>query len=378
LSTASQKRIGVIGLRISSLEGNPQITLMGNPVRSWALFSGLQRYNFDTELFVDPHSPVSEDIHTRFGSRFVRNTGEFLKRASAGHYDGVIVCGTRIHTTLEQHPWLADLNGCPVFLGQCYHNVETRVPSPLIDNIVGACFVTPRYQYRWATEYPGTRTGIMMTGEVAKPATATVSNGDAVFVGHIHGHAIIKKMTQVAAQDSKRNYHIVSSRIRRPQITPAEYITFAPMADEAERQQAFASILTQCGAEKPDNFHYHFLPPGEEQELMDKVSVGLDFSWNDQWLLDNSKVPNYLSYGLNVVTQLPAPSYRFVHKFNAGKPLAYNADAYAWRDAIQEAAELSVARKNELRREAGAYFSWTNAVFDLAAVMMDYFDQQES
>lgn len=370
----TRKTIGIVGLRISTLKGDPQSTLMGNPVRSWALFSGLSEYDYDTELFVDKTADIDVELANKFDGRLVRDYVDFLNRAK-DRYDAVIICGTRIQTTLEQHGWLSNLSGCPVFLAQCYHNVDTPVPTPLGDEIVGATFVTPRYQYRWAQDYPTHRVGLMTTGEVSKPPTADVSNGDAVFMGHIHSHAIIKKMTQVAAMSPERNFHIVSSRIREPQSNPAEYVAFAAIDSDDERQHRFAQILDAIGAERPDNFHYHFLPPGSEDDLMNRVSVGLDFCWNENWLLDNSKVPNYLSYGLNVVTHMPAPSYRFVRKFGAGRVLKHTADAFAWRDAIQEASELSVTRKNQLRTEAGAYFSWTNATYDLAAIMMDYFDQ---
>ena len=368
-------RVGVVGLRISSLNGNPQETLMGNPVRSWALLNGLKRYGFDTELFVDHNAKVDEDLNAAYGDRLVRDKQVFIDHLSSGHFDAVIICGTRIHTTLEQHPWLANLSGGPVFLAQCYHNVDDPLPSPLVDNIVGATFVTPRYVDRWMQQYPKTRAGIMTTGEISRPANATEANGDAVFVGHIHSHAVIKKIAEVAIRDSSRDFHIVTSRIKKPNSSSQEYIAFAPMQDDAERQAAFAKIIQELGVEKSDNFKYHFLPPGAEEGLMNKVSVGMDFSWNAQWLIDNSKVPNYLSYGLNVVSQLPAPSYRFVHKFDAGVVLAHGADGFVWQDAIQQAAELSVARKNELRTQTGAYFGWDNAVFDIASIMLDYFDQ---
>ena len=371
------KRIGIVGLRISQLTGNPQETLMGNPVRSWALFQGLGRYGFETELFVEGKADVDPSLEASYGDRLVRRRQQFLDKARNGHYDAVVICGTRIHTTLEQQEWLSDLSGAPVFLAQCYHNVADPLPSPLVDQIAGATFVTPRYVKRWSEDFPGTRTGIMTTGEVSRPANATEANGDAVFVGHIHSHAIIKKIAQVAQRDSARNFHIVTSRIKQPEAGSQDYIAFGQMADDAERQEAFTTMLKQVGVEQSDNFKYHFLPPGHEEDLMNKVSVGMDFSWNPNWLIDNSKVPNYLSYGLNVVSQLPAPSYRFVHKFDAGAVLAHDADGYAWQDAIQQAAELSLDRKNELRREAGAYFSWNNAVFDLASILLDYYDQHD-
>ncbi len=368
------RKVGIVGTRITSLHGNPQETLLGNPARSWALFRGLPRYGFTTELFVDSGAPIDAAIQKEFGDRFVRNSKEFLRNVREGNYAAVIVCGTRVQVSIEQHSWITGLTGVPMFLCQCYHNIDDPLPKPFLTSIVGATFVTPRYCARWAQQHQSTRSGLMTTGQVVRVPNAIAANGDAVFVGHIHSYPIVRKITRVAAMDSKRTYHIISSRMREPGGASGDYVAFGTMTDEAERQSRFSEILTKAGIDRPDNFQFHYLLPGEESSLLDVVSVGLDFSWNENWLIDNSKVPYYLCFGLNVVSQLPAPSYRFVQRFNAGSVLPFTADEYAWLDAIQRAAVMTVEHKNQLRQEAGAFFSWDNAVFDLASMMLDYFD----
>jgi hypothetical protein len=375
---SKRKTVGIVGLRIGELRGDPQETLMGNPVRSWALFENLPEFGFDTELFVDRHAPIALQLENEYGARFVRDSGEFRQKAAGGHYDAVVVCGTRIHLSLEHHPWLGELSGCPVFLGQCYHNVDTPLPEPLVEAIVGATFVTPRYQQRWSIQHPSSLTGVMTQGQIPHPPKSDVSNGDAVFVGHIHTHGIIKRLALVAASDPARNYHIISSRIRRPGGQSGEYVVMGDIESDCDRQAQFDSIMKQIGAERPSNMYYHFLPPGHEGPILNSSSVGLDFSWNPSWSIDNSKVPYYLSYGLKVVCQLPAPSYRFLYKFGAGEVLPYDASEEQWQNAIDKAGNNPVEQKNALRAAAGQAFSWRNATFDLASIMFEYFDQKAS
>ncbi len=361
-------RVFVVGLRISELRGDPQLTLLGNPTRSWALFTKLEKYGFDASLFVDSGTPIEDQIHKQYGHRFIRKPEFFLDAINSATSPLVVVCGTRIHETLTHHPWLLQVRNSRIVLAQCYHNVPDAIPGEFIEQVTAALFVTPKYVRRWNEQYPAIPTSVLTTGENAKRPNASSSNGDAVFVGHIHNASFLKLMSVLAVNDPSRNYHIVSGRIKDP--STREYVAMGKLSD-LERQRTFSRLTELVGGTLTTNLAYHFLPPGKEAELLDQVSVGIDYTWGKDWVIDNSKVPYYLSYGLNVLAHLPAPSHRFVTKFDAGNMIEQGAAWKTWAESIAQFGNLSVETKNNRRIEAGQFFDWDNVAFDVAAVLME-------
>ncbi|MFT2091646.1 hypothetical protein [Paraglaciecola sp. 2405UD69-4] len=361
------KNVIIVGLRISELKGKPQHTLLGNPMRSWALFERLGRYGFNTQLFVGAGCDIDEPIQQEFGDRLIVDSQEFIKKASENDCI-VIVCGTRIHETIAQHPWVLDIRNAKIVLAQCYHNRPELLPIEFSSQIKHALFVTPRYLCAWNADYPTIPSSIMTTGQVDKEPNALESNGDAIFVGHIHNLKFLNLMAKLAENNVDKNFHVVTSRIKNSE---GKYVVMKDY-DEEERNDVFAALVKRIyGTACPDNLIYHFLPPGKEESLMDKVSVGIDYTWNPDWVLDNSKVPYYLTYGLNIIAHLPAPSHRFVTRFDAGVNVEQAANFNTWDKSFKQLTTLPVEHKNARRYESGKFFSWDNVAFDVAAVLLN-------
>lgn len=361
------KKILIVGLRISELREDPQKTLLGNPMRSWALFKGLGKYGFETKLFIGSNCDVDEHLLELHGKNFIYDSQSFI--VEADHEDCVVViCGTRIHETINQHPWILNIKNSKIVLAQCYHNVMDPLSKEFVEQINHALFVTPKYLHSWNVQYPNIPTSIMTTGQIDKQPDATEANGDAVFVGHIHNINFLNLMAKLAACNDNKKFHIVTSRIK---TSDGSYIVFKDY-EQAERLEVFAGLVEKIyGAMCPANLLFHFLPPGKEDSLMNKVTIGIDYTWNPNWVLDNSKVPYYLTYGLNVIAHLPAPSHRFVTKFNAGVKVRQGAPLNEWDNAIKDLSTLSVEEKNQRRIDVGKFFSWDNVTFDVASVLLE-------
>lgn len=364
-------QVFIVGLPMSQLRGDPQLTLFGNTMRSWALFSLLGNYGFETRLHIKANAAIDEEVSAQYGDRIILGHQRFLEEIEAADNPFVVVCGTRIHETLKHYPWIADIRNARIVLAQCYHNVMDPLPDAFLAQIKAALFVTPKYINAWNKQYPNIPTSILTTGQVSRPPDATESTGEAVFVGHIHNVKFLALMGKLASNDPSRIYHVVSGRIKDPKTQEFIAMELQP-ADE--RQTVFRQLVMDASGEAPPNLHYHHLPPGQETELMDRVSIGIDYTWGKAWKLDNSKVPYYLSYGLNVIAHLPSPSHRFVSRFNAGKAIEQDAPWQEWLALINQYGELDIGTKNARRMEAGNIFSWRNVAFDVGSILLELQD----
>ncbi len=371
------KKIAIVGLRLSNVPENPITGLQGTPNRTWALFAGLPQYGFETHMYVEANARVHDTIAEDYGYRFIRTPESFLTRVEQGEFDTVIIVGTKLQTSVQQQPWLLKLKNTKIYLAQCYHNDPKGIPEELVDQMIGCSMETPLYKRLWEEQFPGCPTSIRATVTPSHPPTATEADGSAVFVGHIHNLQTLVRLFEIARLDSEREYHIVSSMIREVGAGPGVYRHMDAKLSMEQKRDVFRSMMNEHGCGQPDNVVYHHLPQGSESDLLGKVSVGIDVCWNRQWVIDNSKVTNYLTYGLNVVAEKPSQSSRFVTRFKAGTVLPFKAPPEDWRDAIQDLSQLEIEQKNARRRTAGEFFSWENAVFDLAAHLLDLNQKQE-
>ena len=360
-------RVGIVGLRISELKDNPQETLLGNPVRSWALFHLLPDYGVSTSLYIGPKANVDEVNTLKYAERLYRSADTFIKDTTE-KFDYVILCGTKIQEILKQEPWVLKIK-CPVVLSMCYHNDHSPLDQNLLAQIKAACFLTPRFAIEWHRRHPQIPTFVVTTGQGVLSPAGLERDGSAVFIGHIHNGETLRRMADIAHADLDRRYHVVSSRIRSRGAAPGEYVAFKHLSSDKERKQVFAQMISDLGVSYPENLEYHFLPPGEEMHLLSTASVGLDFCWNNNWTMDNSKVPYYLANGIAPVTEKPSQSGRFVQRFGIGNYLDYGAPACEWVSAIREAEEISIEARNAVQEEAATLFSWKNTAFEVAAYL---------
>lgn len=368
------KNIGIIGLNIHSLFDDPQITLPGNPVRSWAIFRLLENYGFITDLYIGPKATVEASIKAGYGDRLIVDHQQFIENTKK-KYDALIICGTKLKETLSHHPWISEVVNIPIFLALCAHDKSFEIPQTLKDNIIGATFVSPRHAHLWQQAHPKSQTGIMAHGQIAKPAVDFASQSDVILLGHIHSIEYLFHFIEIARLDPNRKYHLVTSKINRLS-RGGDYIYLGRLADDQERGRIIDEMVSAREIDLPKNLFYHYLPPGSEAALLDNCSIGIDFSWHQQWHIDNSKVCNYLSWGLQVICERPALSFRFVQRHNAGKVLAFGASPSDWVAAIHSLGPPRLEEKNRIRLEAAGEYSWDRAVFDLAVIMIDYFDRQ--
>ena len=366
----SKLKIGVIGLRFSEIYGSdPLLTLKGIMPRNWAIYDGLRKYGLETYLYVDPHAPVEEHPHYR-SENFVRSPEIFMERAQK-EFDYTVIAGTRIQTTLEQHPWLVRMQGGKFIWAQCYHNHPGEVPTGITDNLVAAGFTSPRYAREFNRKFPNIYTTLLTTGQPIRPHAPSKPEGDILFVGHIHNVASLNLFARIATLNPDRKLHLITSRIREPNSGQGKYLELGALEDNMARQSAVRRLFESVAGEKPSNLQYHFLPHGEEHEVVEKASIGLSICHNNSWKIDNSKVCYYLSFGIPVISQLPSLSHRFCERLDAGESIAFGASAEQWTEAIARWSDWTFDHKQNLRQQAEQMFSWDNVAFEVYDMILE-------
>lgn len=373
------KKIGIVGLTFHQLTGNPLETMIGNPVRSWALFSLLGTYNFETYLYVG-NAEIDPQIMEKYGDRLIRDSREFVEKANTKFFDGLIIVGTKLHKTLINHSWIKDIDKSKIFCAVCadtYHELgggrPFEFPSHITDQLIGMAFVSPYQKRLWDKRNSQIPSIVMSTGQTQKPENANNSDGSVVFVGIFHNVEKLRDVALMARIDRERTYHIISGIIGKGN----QVVNFYKLPPEKRQDNFRKLVLEQIDFDYPQNLVYHFLPPGSEAEILDTATVAIDFAWDWSLGIDGSKVANYLTWGLCPVVEDLQPSYRFLQRFNVGRIIPYGSSPEKWVEQIQQLATTPLAIKNAVRKSAGSFFGWDNVSYEVGSFLRDYFDWSE-
>jgi len=373
------KKIGIVGLSFHKLTGNPLETMLSNPVRSWALFSLLGAYNFETYLYVG-NAEIELPIMEKYGERFIRDSREFVEKANTKFFDGLIIVGTKLHKTLIEHPWIKEIHKSKIFCAICadtYHELgggrPLNFPPDITDQLVGMAFVSPYQKRLWDRRNSQIPSIVMTTGQIQKPENANESDGSVVFVGIFHNAEKLRDVAVMARIDRERTYHIISGVIGKAN----QLVNFHKLPPEKRQDNFRKLVLEQIDFDYPQNLLYHFLPPGSEAEILGRATVAIDFAWDWSLGIDASKVANYLTWGLCPVVENLQPSYRFLQRFNSGGIIPYGSSPAKWVEQIQKLAKTPLAIKNDLRKSAGSFFSWNNVAYEVGSFLRDHFDWAE-
>lgn len=363
-------KVGIIGLRLSEIRGeDPLTTLRGIMPRTWALYDGLKRYGLETYIYVDPKASV-DNVASYKTENFIRSPQRFIEMVE-NEFDYTVLAGTRIQTLLDQHPWLSQIKGGKLVGAFCYHNDPRPAPSAITSNLIGAAFTSPRYARQFNREYPGVYTRLLTTGQPRRTHSPRPPGGDVIFVGHIHNLSALSLFQKIARLIPDRRLHIITSRIRRPNSPAGEYIELSRLGDNAERADTVRRLFEDAAGEFPSNIQYHFLPHGEEYDIVETASVGLSICHSANWKLDNSKVVYYLSFGIPTISQLPSLSHRFCEQLEAGEAIRFGASAEEWTESIKRWTSWDLDRKVKLRRRAETMFDWENVAFEVYDMILE-------
>lgn len=368
----------IIGFPHSEIQGNPLETFYGIRVRDWALFTQLQYYGIDADLYVQPNAIIDDKIAAEYGSRFIRDPGKVIADCNSDKYDCVILSATKLQAIYSQLPFLSKISSTDLFGAFCYDNEPAAICQDIASRLIGVTFTSPLHKRHWDNRGLNIPSILITTGQLPKPNADNAGDGSVLFMGYIHSAGHLHKLALMADADKGRPYHVVSSFIREIGSATKKYYNMSKL-DDQQRNVYFRNYVIQIAGFFPDNLQYHFLPPGQEYNLMNSVSVGIDFSWMVNQSLENSKICHYLTYGIAPVAQLPAPSFRYVNRFRFGQIVPFNASVAQWTEAIHACVEQGcIEERNRVRRESGYAFDWSNVTFDIGSFLIDYYLQGRS
>ncbi len=359
-----------MGLPFWEIMQEPLDTLVGNRVRSWALFDQLTGYGMDTFLFVEANAKVDPQILSAHENNFIRDEQEFIQKAKT-EFDYVLLCSTKIETMVVLQPWIQKISHSKMIGAFCYHNTrmaKAMTFKKLFDQIVAAAFVSPVHQMNWKKQKWAAPTFQLTTGQSQQLDLVKEGDKDTVFVGEIRSLDKLKLICDIAEACSDRTHYVVCPKILEQQKGNLVHLDFLKM-EVAARRPALEEFLRMHKCSLPENLVLDVVPIGEEQVLMDKVGIALDFSWNDRYDLENSKVSRYLAYGLIPIVEMPSPSHRYLDLFGVGSKVEYGESPQVWVDTIKNVPLLDLPKRNNLRRKAGEFFGWDKVAFEMASII---------
>jgi glycosyltransferase involved in cell wall biosynthesis len=350
-------KVGIVGLKISALSGNPLETLLGNSVRSWALFTLLEKYGHETFIYVETEAEIDPKIKSKYQRRFVKSRAEFIS-LSENFFDITIICSTKINHIIREKPWLNGICG-NIHLALCYHNEPFIMPKDLGKAIRSVSFVNPKFIEAWQLDQRTCLPSfVMSTGQVIEKIQYLPDNRHMIYMGWIHSREGLLKLLKIAELLPDFPLVISTNGMRLEK----QYFSFKGDPQEPE---IFECEMKKTIGRLVKNVSFEFIPNGLEKNWLQKSFVGLDVCWNKNWILDNSKVCNYLSKGLFVATEGPSESGRFVERCDAGIFFPFGQREEYWAQAIRTIYDRkSPAKHMDIAKKAEALFSWENIAFE--------------
>lgn len=350
-------KVGIVGLKISTLSGNPLETLLGNSVRSWALFTLLAKYEHETFIYVETDAEIDLKINSKYENRFVRSRAEFIS-LSENFFDLTIICSTKINHIIREKPWLEGIRG-NIHLAMCYHNEPFMMSEDLGKAIKSVSFVNPKFIEAWQNDQRTCLPSfVMSTGQVVEEIQYLPDNRQMIYMGWIHSREGLSKLLRIA--ELLPDFPLVIST--NGMKLEKKYFSFK---GEPHEPETFENEMKKTMGKLIKNVSFEFIPNGLEKRWLQKSFIGLDVCWNKNWILDNSKVCNYLSKGLFVATEGPSESGRFVERCDAGIFFPFGQREEDWAQAIRKIYDSkSPTKHRDILKKAEALFRWENIAFE--------------
>ena len=142
-----KNKVGIVGIPFTAISLPPLDTLIGIRPRSWALFSLLDTYGFETYLYVDRGVSVDERLISDYGDHFIRSEDEFIEMCNDGFFSYTIFSSTKLQYLLNRHPWLKRIRNAHILGAFCYDN-NPEFYQPIIKQMLATTFTTPLQKFQ--------------------------------------------------------------------------------------------------------------------------------------------------------------------------------------------------------------------------------------
>lgn len=145
-------KIAVVGINFTKINDDPYNYLIGNRVRTWALFDLLNDFGYETFIYIDKDVSISDEIGAKYRDRFIRDSDKFIALANSGYFDYILFASTKLELLLDHKPWLNKLNKKNIIGVFCYFNTSLSRNFKLLKitrKMVAVGFITPIQKLIW-------------------------------------------------------------------------------------------------------------------------------------------------------------------------------------------------------------------------------------
>jgi hypothetical protein len=182
---------------------------------------------------------------------------------------------------------------------------------------------------------------------------------NAVWMGAFRRPDMLERVVRFAFVNPECNVNVVTRHIFDQRLPADEYGGIRrPYADFRLRDQParFYEVVEEiCGMPAPANLRYLGTLEGDNEVVLGRHQIGLDFSRFPGQLHDNTKIMDYLRSGLYVICDRGTPSYRFVTETGFGSVVdAQFSDAQIRKAFLAARALVTIDR----RRMTARYMRW--------------------
>ncbi|MBO6536645.1 MAG: hypothetical protein JJ966_10505 [Balneolaceae bacterium] len=314
---------------------------------------------------------ISDEIGAKYRDRFIRDSDKFIALANSGYFDYILFASTKLELLLDHKPWLNKLNKKNIIGVFCYFNTSLSRNFKLLKitrKMVAVGFITPIQKLIWDAIIKKVPSFIITTGQTPQVSLKENKTKDTIFIGELRSVHHLLKLIDIAKLCSDRKHYLITTRIIDQKDNNKVYLDLLkfPVTD---REEEFKKFIESLGYELPENLIFKDIPYGEESEILDEVGIGIDFSWNSVYEIENTKVNRYLTYGLYPIVEMPSPSYRYLNLFQTGKIIDYDSSAEVWSEAINKFESPDLTKINNIRDRARIKFDWLNLAYEIDSII---------
>lgn len=297
--------------------------IIGNAIRAVSMAEQLARKGYSVALVVDFKNRDNALVIYRGMSLVCRKSLEhYIRKSSA-----LIFCTTKPEVLINEHGVNIDcIEHKNKILLSCFVSSLSKARKKSLYDQFQLISVNNSEQVK-LTINSGTKTPVFQLDFGAPEVNESLtpfSQRKGLWVGSIRSKEVLIKIIKTARAFPEISFDIVSRLIFR-----AEDITALPgnkiqgavvnLLDDTPPPANVENLLSSWASEQwPSNLHFLGAAEDDYHQVLASHTIGLDFCQSKAQSHDNTKIIDYLSSGMFVLTEKFAPSYRYAEEVQNG------------------------------------------------------------